>query len=411
MTAKRGVPGPDELDFGQAGLDDLVRALTAGPSPAELAGEREALAAFRTARAEQATPADPAARPGQGSRVPVPSATVPTTAGPSVPGPSAPRQAASWLAPGIRGGRPRGAVLRVRAGLATAAVAALATTIGAAYAEALPAAVQQAAYHVLGFAGVPGPGAHPGGQAGSGHGSRSRAGSPSGPGRSGSPGRTAPAGGRPGHGRSGSGKPAPGRPKHGGSGKPSPPPVAMTITIAARQAQVAAGTPATLSARARSGGHSVRGVRLSLQERPAGQTAWSDGGTVVTSPAGAATVRTAALAGNTSFRFADGSGDVSATVTVTVVLPVTVSAVQAHGKDHVAVAISAPLASPGDVVILQARSGGGWQDVRTRRLGQHVAPADVTLPRSFAGAQVRAVLPATSAHAASVSGVVTIPAP
>ncbi len=107
MTAKRGVPGPDGLDFGQAGLDGLVRALTAAPSPAELAGEQEALAAFRAVRAEQATPADPAARAWQGIRVPVPSADVPTTAVRSVPGPSAPRQAASWLAPGVRRRRPR----------------------------------------------------------------------------------------------------------------------------------------------------------------------------------------------------------------------------------------------------------------------------------------------------------------
>ncbi len=184
----------------------------------------------------------------------------------------------------------------------------------------------------------------------------------------------------------------------------------MTITIAVRQAQVAAGTPATLSARARSGGHPARGVRLSLQERPAGQTAWSDAGSAVTTPGGAATVRTAALTGNTSFRFADGSADASATVTVTVVPPVTLSLVKAHGKNHAVVAITAPLASPGDLVILQARSGGSWQDVRTRRIGQHGAPVDVTLPRSLAGAQVRAVLPATAAHAASVSAVVTIPA-
>ena len=182
----------------------------------------------------------------------------------------------------------------------------------------------------------------------------------------------------------------------------------MTITIAARQARIEAGTPATLVARVRAGGHPGRAVALSLQERPAGQAGWSDAGTAVTTRSGAATMRTAALTGNTSFRFAGGPGEVSAAVTVTVVPPVTLSLNQAQGH-RVAVVVAAPLASPGDPVILQARSGGRWRDVRTRRIGQHRGPVVVTLPRPFAGSQVRAVLPATAAHAASVSAVVTIP--
>lgn len=152
-------------------------------------------------------------------------------------------------------------------------------------------------------------------------------------------------------------------------------------------------------------------MRLRLQERTAGQSAWAGIAAAVTSSRGAAVVHTADLTSNASFRFTDQSGDVSATVTVTVVPEVTLRLVTAHGKAHLAVTVGAPLASSGDLVTVQARTLVGWLDVQARKLGRSGEPVVVTVPGKFAGAQVRAVLPATVMHAASVSPALTLPVP
>jgi hypothetical protein len=120
-------------------------------------------------------------------------------------------------------------------------------------------------------------------------------------------------------------------------------------------------------------------------------------------------VQTGPLTRNTEFRFTDARGDVSAPVTVTVVLPVTLNLIHAHGKNHFAASVSAPLAATGDRVIVQAMINGAWQNVSTRQVGQNGAPVIVRMSPRFAGAQVRALLPATAAHAASVSNLATIP--
>ncbi|HEX9065039.1 MAG TPA: hypothetical protein VF843_08010 [Streptosporangiaceae bacterium] len=353
--------GLDRLDLDRAGLDKVFGALTAPGSADELAGEPQALAAFRvaTAAGHRSRQARPAARPP------------------------------SW---------------RPLTALASAAAVVIVAMIGAAYAEVLPAPVQRAAYHLLGFAGVPSPGQS--GPSASGHRPHGHVTASAGPGRSSSPGQPAPSRSGSGRGRSGSAKPTPGRPARSRSGSPA----AIAIAITPQAAQIAADAHAVISARASAHGQPARAIRLTLQEQPAGQTGWTAAGTVTTRADGTAVVRTAALTVNTSFRFTDGSGDASATASVTVVLPVTIAAAQVKGKKHLAVSVSVPLASPGDDVVVQAWSGSGWLDVKTRQLGQHGVPVIVTLPPQYAGAQVRAVLKKTTAHAASVSPPITAPA-
>ena len=163
-----------------------------------------------------------------------------------------------------------------------------------------------------------------------------------------------------------------------------------------------------LSAYMSSRGLPESGVRLSLQERPAGQSGWTDLRRAVTSSGGTVSVRTTPLTSNTAFRFADGPGVTSATVTVTVVLRVRMTEVKSRGSNHLALSVSAALARPGDEVVVQARTTGGWRDVRTGRVGQHGLPVIVNMPPKYAGARVRAVLRATTAHAASVSNRLTI---
>jgi hypothetical protein len=172
---------------------------------------------------------------------------------------------------------------------------------------------------------------------------------------------------------------------------------------------VMADTPAVLSVHAGSGGRPAPRIQLRLEERPAGQTGWSTGGTVVASAGGTAMVQTAPLTRNTSFRFTDEQGGASETVTVTVVLPVTLTVLHSHGRGHVAVSVTAPLAATGDRVIVQAMTNGAWQDVSTGQVSRPGNPVVVRMSRRFAGAQVRAVLPATAAHATSVSNLLTLP--
>jgi hypothetical protein len=375
MTRKRsGGAGPEEPQAGREGLDQLLRALTAAPSAAELSGEHKALAAFRAVEADRAHPDGPAVRARLGRR-----------GSASTRRPAAARPA--W---------------RLRGGFAMAAAAAFAVTIGAAYAEALPASVQRIAYHVLGFAGVPGPGSGPGGPAGSAGRSQPAASSSSRPGRA-APGRLGPSAGPSGAGRSGSGMP--GQRKHGRPASSG----GLTIIIAVQQMQVARGMPATFAARVRPGGRHGRGIRLTLQQRRAGHAGWTVAGSAVTSRGGTATVRTGALTGTTRFRFADGSGDVSATLTVTVVPPVRLSLARGQAGSHLAVAIRAAVASPDDLAIVQVRAGRGWQDVRNRRLGQQGQPVIVPLPSALAGDTVRVLVPATAVHPAAVSRSLHLP--
>lgn len=400
MSERRtGDPGSQEPEVDSAPLEGLFRVLKAAPSPSEMAGAEAVLAAFRAMHAGQARAK--ATEPGPTAELEPTAEPGPTAEPRRPPEPGWQQREEGGSGQRRAGGRrrvPFGAGWRLRVGVAAAAALPIALLIGAAYAQALPAPVQRAAYQVLGFAGVPSPGSHPAGPAGASaragsHARTSRAGSPSPPSAS--------------TGQSTTGRP-PGAGPSPGASTPSAP-VAITLAISSRQDQVEADASAVLSVRATSGGRPAAGISLSLEERPAGQSAWSAAGTAVTSSDGVAVVQTALLTSNTTFRFTDGHGGVSASVTVTVVLPVTLTLISAHGKGHVAVSVSAPLAATGDQVIVQVMTSGAWQNVSIRQIGRRGDPVIVRMSRRFAGSQLRAVLPATAAHATSVSNLLIVP--
>jgi len=389
-----GVPDPlpasllEDIAASEPGLDALLGLLTAGPAPGELAGENAALAMFRNAQ-----------RP--------PAAEV---AGPPASGPR-PR------APRVSGRHDR----RARYLAAAIALAAAAGFAVAAYTEALPAPLQQAAYHVLGFADVPDThhaapvavGSHPA--------RPTRAHSIS----------------RPGGGTQPSVPPAapvavgshPARPtrahsisRPSGRTQPSVPPASAqptasspapaqeeaSLAVAATSGRIVAGGSETFVGQLTGQGRAIAGANLTLLERMAGEPRWRLAGTATTGPGGSAVVTVPDLTRNALFRLTGPDGSQSRPVPVLVVPPVSARLATGRRSGADVLIASSPLAAPGDTVVLQVSTGKGWRTVQARGLagaGQAIFPL-----RSPADDRVdRIVLLATADHGVSVSNSVTVP--
>ena len=351
LRSETGSPHP--------GVDRLFRTLTAGGTSAELAGEHDALAMFRT---NVGPPAGPAAVP-------------------------------AGFAPSTRVFR-----FPVRWGVRLAAVAAAVAvggTAAAAYAAVLPQPVQHLAHSMLGFAGVPD---RQGGSA---------------PGTSGRQGRqphqqphpalalSTPA-------MTPSGSPA------GATGTASPTPGAGELLLSATAASVhiTAGSGAVIDGQLMRSGAGVQGVTVTLVERLAGHAAWRVAGSGPTTSDGNVAVSVPALTANAVFRLAVPGAVVSPSVTVTVSPPVT--AVLDVGPAALAdtLVVSTEYARAGDVVALQVQTAdGSWLSLRYRRLGAGGQASFGLSGTRLGNRAVRAVLLATVSHAAALSNAEMVPPP
>jgi len=390
------IPGDllGDITASEPGLDALLGMLTAGPTPDELTGETTALAMFRANR-QPVTPVPGLNEPALGGIEPgVPA--VPGPGGPPVPGPRMPGApvpgppAPGWPtvpAPRIPGPRPSSR--RGRRALMAAAVtlAAAAGLVVAAYTAALPAPLQQAAYHALGFAGVPAAGhsapsaaaSRPPGS-GRGHGSSHQAGHSPQPG-------------------------APASPKPGASG-PAPASGQAGLSITAASGRIVAGGNDTFTGQLTGPSGAVAGASLSLLERAAVQGTWSLAGTATTSSSGSAVVNVSGLTTNALFRLKGPDGALSRPVLV-VVQPTVSARVSSSSGHGVLVSADSPLAVPGDTVVLQVQVGAHWTNVqkgRLNRAGQAGFPVRPKARKSV----YRVVLLPTAAHGISVSNAVTV---
>ena len=382
----------DGLGPVEPGLERLLGVLTSGPTAAELAGEQAALAMFLAS--QQAPAAEPA-----GTR-PFPAGTGRRNGASGRP----PRGSAS-----VRSGPGRSGPGRRRTGrLAGALVLALAAGLAAAaYAEALPAPVQHVAYQMLGFVGVPDshqPAARSSGQRPSppaGHQpAPSRSGSPS-------PGPSSPVprqSATPSPAASPSVSPAP-RPSRS-TAAPGPVPAQLSLTVAADR--VVAGNSASFSGLLADGhGRPVPGQRLTLLERAAGQAGWQRAGQATTGTVGRAVLTVPDLTSSAWFRLTGPDGTQSQQVRVIAVPPVSVTAGTGPGQRVATLTVASPLADPGDLVVLQVRAAGGWQSLRTHRLGPAAQTVfRVKLPRR--AHEYRVVLLRTGSHGRSVSSPVLV---
>ena len=429
-------PGPRE-----PGIDPLIKLLTSEGTPAELAGEADALAMFRAASAAADAAASAAARTAAANAAtdrhdrPAagPAGTPPPdlTPGSPVPGPPVP-------GPTVPGGPPPATVRSLRAWrrpgrlIAAAALAAAAAVVTAAYTADLPAPVQHVAYRALGFAGVPdapGRSSQPGG-AGNGA-------APSGPGSTARTGGSGSAGGQPGSGGSPSpgqsaqpsppgaspepSSPAPGRGHSPGGGKSpsptptptpspsSPPPVPAALTISASAVKIIAGDSVSLTGLLTDAdGNPVPGQDVTLLEHDAGVPGWQPAGQGTTDSTGTATVSVPSLGTDAGFRFRGPNGTHSGHVRVVVVPAVSLVAGPGGRPQTERLTASAPYAVGSDA-ILQVRAGGAWRTLRSRTIG---ATGQVAFGVKLQRHQriYRVVVPRTVQHAMGISNPAVVPA-
>jgi hypothetical protein len=366
-----------DIAASEPGLEVLLSHLTSAPSPDELAGEDAALAMFLASRPQAALQAD--LQQGAAQDSPHQAAFQ-----------AYPHQAAFQTDPQVSAPGPHGwPVRRVRRLAVAATIAIAATFITAAYTATLPAPLQNVAYRVLGFAGIP-------------HAARTR----SAPGGSG-PGATAPSHSAvPGQ----ANQEAPG--KHGG---PSASPASsrprgsggliLTVTIAS--SRIVAGTSEVFNGSLTDKGQPVARASLSLLERTVSQPAWHIVGSATTGSRGSAVVTVPDLTANAEFRFTGPDRAVSRPVLVIVAPTVFATvAIGPHGRLDLITAIS-PLAEPGDQVVLEVRSGTRWVTVQVRRL-DGAERTEFPVNAGSRQQSYRVVLLPTGAHGRSVSNTVNV---
>jgi hypothetical protein len=337
----------------EPGLDQLIRALTADGHPGERTGRDAALAAFRAA----SQPSSPASR-----RRDVAERTAWRHRGDR--GRGAPwRRGKTWRRPLI-------VLVPARlAAVAAAGIAAIAAVTAAAYAQALPAPVQQIAHTVLAPLGVPD--------------SRQQAA------RLGSPShRTAPS---PRPATSIPGTPAtPYRaatcpcPSAAVSGSASPRTAGgYLLTLTASRDRLPADAVGVLTGRVTRHGRAAAGAHVRLLERTAGSARWEVAATGVTGPRGGFSFLSPRLTTTATFRVAGPDGARSATVRVTVGSPVRLRLSSGRVKDKLIVTARAAL--PGDSVLLDEFIAGAWTNIKSQPLGA-TFKATFTLPVSEAAA-------------------------
>jgi len=406
------IPGDllGDITASEPGLDALLGMLTADPTPDELTGETAALAMFRANR-HPVTPAPGLHEPGLagiglgepglgasgtrefepfalGPHAPepwVPGPGAPPVPGPRMPGAPIPEPAPTIPAPRIPGPRSSGRRGR-RLGL-IAALAAAAGLVVAAYTEALPAPLQQAAYHALGFAGVPAARhSTPSTAASHAPGSAPGQGSSHQPGHSPQPG-------------------TPASPQPNASG-PAPASGQAGLSITAASGRIVAGGNDTFTGHLTGPSGAVAGASLSLLERAADQGAWSLAGTATTSSSGSAVVSISGLTRNAVFRLQGPDGALSRLVLVVVLPPVSArtGSSSAHG---VMVTADSPLAVPGDTVVLQVQSGTRWLNVEKGKLNR-ARQAGFMVRQQTKNSVYRVVLLPTASHGLSVSNTVAV---
>jgi hypothetical protein len=345
--------------------------LTADGGPDELTGEGAALAMFRAN-------SQPATHPFEPLAFGPPTAEPRLLEGPHPPGPRTPRTGA----PGGRGPRRQGR----RVGLMAAAVA-LAAAAGfavAAYTEALPSPLQQAAYHVLGFAGVP-----------AAHHSAPDATASSRPGRK--------------HGHGPSHKPGPSASASAQPSSSSPAsltgPARLSVTVS--RGRIIAGRSDTFTAELTDQSGGVSGASVNLLEREAGEKTWQQAGTATTGASGTAVITAPHVTVNAAFRVSGPDGTMSKPVLVIVTPPVSATFSNSSAMTP-AITASSPLADPGNTVVLQLQVGTHWRNVQMATLNG-ARQAQFTVRSRLMQHRYRVVLLPTAAHGLSVSNAVTVP--
>jgi hypothetical protein len=380
----------DDDDLAQWRDDPLVRALTAGGSAAELAGEDAAVAAFRAA----------ARRPR------------------------------------------RRHIGRLGTGATTIVVAvALSGGVAAAYTHSLPEPLQSVAHGLLGPVGVPAPAAphHPTRLAtvasGPGHARTLTGGAGTTPPPA-SPSATPtpvgpPVASRPHRSAAGPARPspsavatllAPAEPSPPSSPSPSPtpsptpslsptpappPPPAALVAAAARRRVVVGHGDRVTGRLTDANGEPVAGHRVRFFERTADDPSWHRIAVRRSGEDGMVSMHVADLTSNTRLRLGAGHGVHSEVIRI-VVIPVVTATVSPDG-DNYDVAVTTSGARSGDKVVLLRRRHGHWVKVTDTTLDDNAGAAFVVpIPKS-ATVHYRVIVRSTSAHGPGITRFTTSP--
>jgi hypothetical protein len=334
-----GEPRSFERDAHDPALGHLISALTMAGHPHELAGRDTALAAFRAASAERRQPARGFTR--------------------------------------RRAFRPFLMPARLAALVAAGATITAGLT-AAAYAQALPAPVQEIAHTVLAPLGVPDSAPQP---------------SPS-------PVRSGRASGAPGVSPSGNARNTaqPGSAAPGASSSATAAGYAVTLKIT--RALLPTGAFAEFTGRVTRHGQAAAGETVRLLERAQGASGWQLAATGTTGRLGRARFAVLPPTASELFLLEGPDGAVSAAVTVTVKPPLTFWLVAGKTTDRLAVL--APFSKLGTTVGLSERIGGTWTRVARMPLGTGHR-AVFALPASTAeGHLFRVELPAYDLRSDSI---------
>jgi hypothetical protein len=298
---------------------------------------------------------------------------------------------------GARGypGRPRrplSVLLPARlAAVSAAGLVALGGVAAAAYAQALPAPVQQIAHSVLAPLGVPA--SKP--ASGTGNALSSGTAHPS-PTYPVSVATSAGAGGQAGQASQTASALATGH---------------YAITLTAARARVPSGVLDLFAGKVSYRGSAASGIHVRLLERVAGSSGWQLVAAGVTGSRGRVRLWGPSMTTSATFRLAGPGGARSApvlvTVTVTVTPPVRLRLVSGQAKDRLIVA--APGATSGETVDLMKLVSGAWQTVASKPLGPKLRAVFALPVGTAAGYFYRVSLPGSTTPASAMSNRVWVP--
>jgi hypothetical protein len=184
--------------------------------------------------------------------------------------------------------------------------------------------------------------------------------------------------------------------------------VPAQLTINAAQVKITAGSSDVFSGLLTdAGGVPVPSREVDLQEHTPGTPGWQPAGQATTDTTGTATFTVAALDTNAAFRLIGPNSTASGPVHVVVKPTVLLTIGPGPGPHRDVLTVTSPLAGPGDIVILQARSAGVWHTLRQEPLTGGTATFTVKLqPKQR---PYRIVLPHTRTHGQSVSNPAVAP--
>lgn len=181
------------------------------------------------------------------------------------------------------------------------------------------------------------------------------------------------------------------------------------LSAVAASGRIAAGSEAVIDGRLVRSGSGLAGAKVTLLERLAGQAFWHVAGTGQTSTDGNVAISVAALTTNAVFRLVTPGAPITGDVLVIVTPQIATSLTAGPGGVLDTLTVSTVYADAGNLVVLQVQTSGGWQYVRSQRLGADGQTTFALSGRRLGNRVVRVVLLGTIRHGGAIASPVAVP--